>query len=176
MDTEAVVRRAFDAFNLRQTEAFLELFDGDAEIVPVRAALENVIYQGRDGVRRFIEDTDASWSDRQAEVLDLEVSGEQALVIGRSRLTGRASGARTEQALAWTISVRDGCIERLTTPSAIPVSPDRLSGPSGPSASTHSMSGCAHAAKPKSPSSHGARIERTRSTFAEATCRSIAAP
>jgi hypothetical protein len=55
MDTEAVVRRAFDAFNLRQTEAFLELFDGDAEIVPLRARTPSIkVATASDGSSRTL--------------------------------------------------------------------------------------------------------------------------
>jgi ketosteroid isomerase-like protein len=115
METESVVRRVFEAFNLHQLEAHIELFDRDVEIVPLRAALEDIVYHGHDGARRFDRDTDAAWSERHIEILELEVSGEQALVIGRLRLKGRSSGARTEAPAAWSVSVRNGRVTRLTT-------------------------------------------------------------
>jgi ketosteroid isomerase-like protein len=113
MEVESVVRRAVEAFNLHQLEAQIELFDRNVEIVPLRAALEAIVYQGHDGLRRFDGDVDASWSERRVEILDLEVSGEQALAIGRLRLKGSASGAWVEQTVAWSVCVRNGRVMRL---------------------------------------------------------------
>src|SRR6202022_364098 len=104
METEGVVRRAIDAFNLHQVEAQIELFDHNVEIVSLLAALQEIVYQGHAGVRRFDRDLDASWSERHIEILDLEVSGEQALVIGLLRLKGGLSDAPMEQTAAWTLA------------------------------------------------------------------------
>ena len=115
MDTEGLVRRVFDAFNSRELGTHIELLDRDVEIVPARAALEDIVYRGHDGVWEFERDSEATWSVQFIEILDLEVSGEQALVIGRLCLTGRSSGARTEVPTAWAVSVRDGRVTRLAT-------------------------------------------------------------
>jgi ketosteroid isomerase-like protein len=42
-----IVRAALDAFNRRDREGFGAILAEDAEIVPVRAALEGTVYRGR---------------------------------------------------------------------------------------------------------------------------------
>jgi len=64
--------------------------------VPLRALLEDTVYRGHDGIRRFARDLEESWSEAHVELLELEVRGEQALSIGGVTLRGRSSGAVTE--------------------------------------------------------------------------------
>jgi ketosteroid isomerase-like protein len=113
MDLETLVRRFVDAYNSRQLEAQIELFDPDIELVPVRAALEDTVYRGHDGVKRFARDLEESWSQAHAEILELKVRGEQAVSIGCLRLTGRSSGAVTEVTGAATWSMRDERLLRM---------------------------------------------------------------
>jgi hypothetical protein len=63
----------------RQLEAEIELFDPDIESVPLRAALEDTVQRGHDGIRQLARDIAESWSEAQIEILDFEVRGEQAL-------------------------------------------------------------------------------------------------
>lgn len=112
---EEVVRRVFDAFNARKLEARLELFAPDAEVLPVRSLLEDTVYHGHEGVRQFVRDTNASWSERHIALREVEVRDDQALIVGRLRLKGLASDAVAEQDVAWVVSVRDGLVTRLAT-------------------------------------------------------------
>ena len=56
MDLDTLVRRFVDAYNSRQLEAQIELFDPKIELVPIRAVLEDTIYRGHDGIKRFARD------------------------------------------------------------------------------------------------------------------------
>jgi ketosteroid isomerase-like protein len=113
MDPETLTRRFVDAYNSRQLEAQIELFDPDIELVPLRAALEDTVYRGHDGIRQFARDIDESWSEANIEILELEVRGEQAVSIGRLRLKGRSSGALTEVTAAASWSVRNERLLRM---------------------------------------------------------------
>jgi hypothetical protein len=88
MDVETLARRFVDAYNSRQLEAQIELFDPEIELVPLRAVLEDTVYRGHDGVRRFARDIEESWAEAQVEILELEARGEQAVSIGCLRLKG----------------------------------------------------------------------------------------
>jgi ketosteroid isomerase-like protein len=107
MDPETLARRFVDAYNSRQLEAQIELFDPDFELVPLRAALEDTVYRGHDGIRQLARDTAESWSEASIEILELEVRGEQAVSIVSLRLKGRLSGALTEVTGAASWSVRN---------------------------------------------------------------------
>jgi ketosteroid isomerase-like protein len=113
MDVETLTRRFVDAYNSRQLEAQIELFDPEIELVPVRAVLEDTIYRGHDGIRRFARDLEESWSEAHVELLELEVRGEQAVSIGCVRLKGRSSGAVTEVTGAAAWSMRDERLLRM---------------------------------------------------------------
>jgi ketosteroid isomerase-like protein len=116
MDTESIVRRVVDAYNSDDPEAEIEeLWDPNCEFVPVRAALEDTVYRGHDGIRRFNRDNQDSWAENRVEILKLEVSGEQAVMLTRIRAKGRASGASTDQTFAWGVSLRNGRVMRLAS-------------------------------------------------------------
>ena len=113
MDLDTLVRRFVDAYNSRQLEAQIELFDPEIELVPLRAVLEDTVYRGHDGIRRFARDLAESWSEAHVELLELEARGEQAVSIGRLTLKGRSSGAVTEVTGAAAWSMRDERLLRM---------------------------------------------------------------
>ena len=113
MNLETLVRRFFDAYNSRQLEAQIELCDPEIELVPLRAVLEDTVYRGHDGIRRFARDIVESWSEAHIEILEFEARGEQAVSIGRLTLKGRSSGAVTEVTGAAAWSMRDERLLRM---------------------------------------------------------------
>ena len=103
-ETVQLVRRAYDTFNRRDLDAFLELMDPAVEFIPFERALEGGgAYHGHSGVR--------SWWDSSFEVLpDLRVEpdevrdlGDWTLTRGRLRGHGAESGARFDRVL-WHIA------------------------------------------------------------------------
>jgi hypothetical protein len=70
MDPEMLTRRFVDAYNSRQLEAQIELFDPDIELVPLRATLEDTVYRGHDGIRQFVRDIDELWSEANTPTCD----------------------------------------------------------------------------------------------------------
>jgi hypothetical protein len=112
-DLDTLTRRFVDAYNSRQLEAQIELFDPEIELVPLRAVLEDTVYRGHDGIRRFARDIVESWSEAHIEILEFEARGEQAVFIGCLRLKGRSSGAVTEVTAAGASSMRDERLLRI---------------------------------------------------------------
>jgi hypothetical protein len=113
MDIETLARRFVDAYNSRQLEAQIELFDPEIELVPVRAVLEDTVYRGHEGIGRFARDSEESWSEAHVEIPELEARGEQAVSTGCLRLTGRSSGAVTEVTGAAAWSMRNERLRRM---------------------------------------------------------------
>jgi ketosteroid isomerase-like protein len=65
------MRRAIDAFNRGDGESFDGFLADDAEIVPVRAALEGTVYRGADAATQYCAAVDASWENLAWEVEEI---------------------------------------------------------------------------------------------------------
>ena len=105
---EELVRRATEAFNQRDPEKFAQLLAPDAEIVPLRAAVEGTVYRGPDAAARFFADSDETWQSLQIEVDEIRSIGDTILSFGVLRGRGRGSGAAVEMSLAFVVRVRNG--------------------------------------------------------------------
>jgi ketosteroid isomerase-like protein len=80
-------RRARDAFNERDLDAFLALADPDVEIVPQTVQLEGVAsFHGHDGIRKWWSDLLSVFPDFQTELDEVRERGD--LTIARARLRG----------------------------------------------------------------------------------------
>ena len=59
-----VLKRAVDAYNRRDLDAFLSICAEDIEWHPfLHSGLEGPPYRGHDGIREWFADTAASWSE-----------------------------------------------------------------------------------------------------------------
>jgi len=110
-----IAGRASDAFNRRDAAAFKELFAPDAEIVPMRAAMEGTVYRGPDAAERFFAESDETWRTLSVEVDELEDLGDLVLASGVLRGRGRSSGAEVGRRLAWVVRIREGLITSFRT-------------------------------------------------------------
>jgi ketosteroid isomerase-like protein len=106
----AIVRRATDAFNARDIEAFAAELDPDVELETLRAQLEGKRYRGRDGVREMFADFDEDWEYLRIEIDDLREAGEQVVLLGRLLSRGRASGVDLDVPIGFVWRLRDGKI------------------------------------------------------------------
>src|SRR5512132_971167 len=80
-----VVRTAMDAFNRRDAETFAAHLDEDAEIVPMRAALEGTVYRGPDAASLYCAAVDESWDNLRWVVEEIRDGGDWVLALGRIR-------------------------------------------------------------------------------------------
>jgi ketosteroid isomerase-like protein len=99
-----LVRRAVDAFNRRDIDAFLALTDDDIEVIPRSAVLEGGDhYHGRDGVRLWLEDLFGVFPDFTTEVVEAHHFGDLTLAVLRQRAHGASSDTPAEQSL-WNVA------------------------------------------------------------------------
>ena len=117
MSQETVTRlqTAVEAFNNREGERFDRLLAPDAEIVPVRAALEGTTYRGPDAGSQYVAAVDESWDSLRWEVDELREVGESVLALGQIRGRGRGTGATIDTSGGWVAEFRNGLITRFRT-------------------------------------------------------------
>src|SRR5690349_7173897 len=98
------------SFNRGDREAFIALWDVEAEFVPLRAQLEGEAYRGHDGLERFFTKQAEQWGDSvRFEINESRAVGDEVVVgIGRFRARGRASGVDLNVPLGVFIRVRNG--------------------------------------------------------------------
>jgi ketosteroid isomerase-like protein len=109
-------RRAIDAYNRRDIDAFLEIFDPMVETHPLTLAMfgqEGTVYQGHEGIRQFIRDVDEALREMQVELLDIRDLGERIVASGRLRACGRASGAEIESPIGWLVDFKNERVIRM---------------------------------------------------------------
>jgi len=103
-----VVRSALDAFNRRDRDAFLALTHEDAEIVPLRAAVEDTIYRGEGAAERFWDEGEQLWERLRVDIEELRQVGDRVLATGRLLATARGSGVPVQTPVGFVFAVRDG--------------------------------------------------------------------
>jgi ketosteroid isomerase-like protein len=92
-----LVERAIAALNARDIEAYRACCTEDVKLETPMAAVGGV-YEGIDGIRRFLTDVEDAAPDFRMELDGVEdVDGKRVLAFLRNSSTGRASGIR----LAW---------------------------------------------------------------------------
>ena len=91
-----LARRAYEAFNRRDLEAFLALLDDEVEIDSRLVAIEGG-YHGHDGVRRWWKDLFDVMPDYRVEVEELIDLGERVLARTGHHGRGKSSGVEVEE-------------------------------------------------------------------------------
>jgi ketosteroid isomerase-like protein len=110
-----IMRAALDAFNRRDGEGFGALLARDAEIVPVRAALEGTTYRGPNAASQYCSAVDESWENLKWEVEEIRDGLGWVLALGHIRGRGRDSGADIDARGGWLARFRDGSITTFRT-------------------------------------------------------------
>jgi ketosteroid isomerase-like protein len=105
-----IVLAAVDAWNRGDREAWMALWDEEAEFYPLRAQLEGEAYWGHDGLERFLTEMTQEWEEVWFEIDETRDAGEQVVGIGRFRARGRASGVDLNVPLGAFTRVRRGKI------------------------------------------------------------------
>ena len=108
------LQAAVEAFNDRDGSKFDRLLAPDAEIVPVRAAIEGTTYRGRDAASQYVAAVDESWESLRWEVDEVREVGESVLALGHIRGRGRGTGATIDTRSGW-VAQYAGLITRFRT-------------------------------------------------------------
>jgi ketosteroid isomerase-like protein len=101
---------AVDTWNRGDREAFLALWDEEAEFYPFRAQLEGESYSGHDGLVRFLAEMTEDFEEVRFEVAETRDAGEQVVGIGRFRARGRGSGVDLNVPMGSLMRMRRGQI------------------------------------------------------------------
>jgi ketosteroid isomerase-like protein len=99
-----------EAFNRADLESFTAFFAPEAEIVPLRAAMENTIFRGPTAAEDFYAATRESWESPRLEIEEIRGAGDVLLVLGAFHARGHASGAEISVNPAWVMRFQDGAI------------------------------------------------------------------
>ena len=102
------MRAAMAAFNRRDGEAFGAVFAEDAEIVPVRAAVDGTVYRGPDAGAQYCAAVEDSWENLRWEIEELREGGDWVLALGHIRGQGRHSGVDIDARAGWVARFRKG--------------------------------------------------------------------
>ena len=94
-DLREMLERGRDAYNARDAEAWVELWNGDCEWHPfLTARVEgDPGYHGHNGMRAWFEDVDEMFSDIHVDMEQFREVNGRLLVLGHMTATGRGSGA-----------------------------------------------------------------------------------
>jgi ketosteroid isomerase-like protein len=96
-----------DAFNRLDREWVLDHVAEDVEFVPLRAGTEGS-FHGREGLSRFLKDTEESFEVFQGSISEVKTAGDRVVGIGTIRMRGRRSGIETDVPTAAVFTFRDG--------------------------------------------------------------------
>lgn len=110
-EPETIYRRAHDAFNRGDREAFLTLWHEDCEYLPALVSGTEGpegVYRGRDGLRLFWETIHSEFTDLSSEIDEVHALRDGLLGVIVFRARGTASGALTEMRIAQRSTYREG--------------------------------------------------------------------
>ena len=110
-----IMRALLDAFNRRDGERFGAFLADDAEIVPVRAALEGTVYRGRSAGVQYCAAVEATWEQLRWDVEEIKDGDDWVLALGHIRGRGRGSGASIDARGGWLARFADGVVSTFRT-------------------------------------------------------------
>ena len=102
-----LAQQGFDAFNRRDIDAALALYDSEVEITPIMGPASTT-YRGHEGVRRFWKDIFSTFPDFNTDLLEARDLGDFVLGTVRIRGVGAGSDVPAEQAVWYASEWRDG--------------------------------------------------------------------
>jgi uncharacterized protein len=108
------LRQGIEAFNRRDLDGAMAPLDPDVELVSLKAVLEGSSYNGREGMRRLLEDMSEDWEQFQLSADEfVPVGDDRVLVMGHLQARGKASGVEVNYAAAWLCNLRAGKVVRV---------------------------------------------------------------
>lgn len=114
-DRVELARRLIELFNAGDREGLKEIATDDAEIVPMRAALEGTVYRGPNALDDFWAAIDESWETVQMDINELTEHGERVLAVGRLRGRARETGMELGSPMGWVATFSGDRIASIRT-------------------------------------------------------------
>jgi ketosteroid isomerase-like protein len=108
------VRKAWNALNRGDLDAFIEFFDAEIEWHDLPGMPGGGVHQGRDAFRRHVESFSEAWGEVRMEVEEIRSMGDRVVARGRYVGIGRESGIPVENPASGAIyEFRNGRILRV---------------------------------------------------------------
>jgi ketosteroid isomerase-like protein len=110
----ALVRELLDRFNRSDRSGIFELLsEGFVSDIPPTLSAEPDVYEGHEGVQRYLDAFDGLIEDVRFEPLDFHVEGEQVIAELVMKGRGVASGIEVEQRTAVVHWIANGKVTRM---------------------------------------------------------------
>jgi ketosteroid isomerase-like protein len=110
---EEIIRAIYAAWGQGDVDAIVSRTAAGVVLVPLRAQLEDTVYRGREGVRKFWDDLHADWDELVFPIDELRASGDTIAVISRFTGRGKVSGVKLDVAIGQVWELEDGLIVRM---------------------------------------------------------------
>jgi ketosteroid isomerase-like protein len=108
-----VTRSWFETWNRGDLDAFIDLYDVDAEMTPPPSWVETGTLKGQPAIRRFFEGLREAWEGEDTAILEELIRAGNAVVARMDwRVRGRASGIDTHLAITNVNVIERGKIVR----------------------------------------------------------------
>jgi len=109
-----IVKRALDAYNRLDVNAFADLTTVDFEwSTSVVAAVEGGSFRGREGIETYFREVSDTWEEVHAAADEVRDLGDRVLVLGRFAGRGRGSGVPVDAPQGIIYDLRAGKISRI---------------------------------------------------------------
>jgi ketosteroid isomerase-like protein len=109
----ALAHRTYAAFNRRDLDEVLRVFDPEVEVHDPPEMPDSAIHRGHEAVMRDWQQTFDSFEEFSIEIEECRDLGAELLVFLRYRGRGRGSGVTVDASLTHVVTVKDGKLLRL---------------------------------------------------------------
>jgi ketosteroid isomerase-like protein len=111
LPAEGTVRALVDAYNARDLDALLALFDEKAEWHTTPGFLWPGPYRGPKAIRGLFEHWWQGWASGHADIRELTVAGDRVMVNADIHGRSAGDGLDVHVPLTWVFHVRDGRVD-----------------------------------------------------------------
>jgi len=108
-----IVRRAFSAFQGRDSKAWVNCFHPDVELLLPRNVLEGGSYRGHEGVKRALADAFETWEIFGFDIQDIRTVDDRVIALGRATTVGKGDAPSIEFQSAYLFKLCEGKINYL---------------------------------------------------------------
>jgi len=103
-----VVRRGYNAFNRGDIDGVIETTGPEVRWDMSERVFNPAVYEGHDGMRRFVEEIDEVWEEFRLEPQEFIDAGDKVVVAHLIRGSGKGSGVDVELPSTSVYTLRGG--------------------------------------------------------------------
>jgi ketosteroid isomerase-like protein len=108
-----VAKRAIDAFNRSDVDAFTTLTTADFEWSPSMVAIEAEVFRGSEGIKVYFASLSSAWNEFVILPDTFRTFDDVVVMLGGLRGHGKNSGATVDASLGMVFDLREGQISRI---------------------------------------------------------------